>query len=71
MEKTYCIRNNQLIIYPDTSKERNLTEEGAECRYCKYAPKSSCGYYKPEIDYPACDWQTMGDGWVELLNKYK
>jgi len=66
MKKTYCIRDNQIIINPNTSNERNLTEEQAECRYCKLAPHTKCGHYHPDIDYPACDWFTMKDGYREI-----
>lgn len=66
MKKTYTNRNNQLIIYPGTSKERNITEEQSECKYCILAPKSTCGHYNPGIDYPACDWQTFSNEWEEI-----
>ena len=66
MKKTWTIRNNHIIIYPGTSKERDLTEEQAECRYCKLAPHATCGHYHLDIDYPACDWQTMKEGWEEI-----
>jgi len=65
MKKTWIIRDNQLIIYPNTSKERNITEEQAECRYCIHKPKTSCGHYHPDLDYPACDWQKFSDEWEE------
>ncbi len=67
MKKIYTLRNNHIIIYPGTSKERNLTEEFAECGYCKLKPKTECGHYKPEIDFPACDWFTMKDEFEEIF----
>lgn len=63
MSKTYTIRDNQIIIYPNTEEECNITEEQRECETCKYNPKN-CGYYENGIDYPACDKHTFdGDEW--------
>lgn len=55
MNKTYCIRENHIIINPNTVNERNLTEEKAECRYCKY-DKKTC---KGNKESCFCDWFTM------------
>lgn len=63
MKKTYILRENQFIIYPGTEKERNITEESIECRYCTRKPKTECGHYHPNIDFPACDWFSFSDEW--------
>ena len=66
MKKTYTLQDNQFIIYPNTDKERNITEECAECRYCIRKPRSTCGHYNPEVDFPACDWFTFSKEWEEV-----
>jgi hypothetical protein len=66
MRKTYILKNNQFIIYPGTGRERNITEEGSECKYCTLAPRGECGHYHPNIDYPACDWFTFSDEWEDI-----
>ena len=63
MEKTYCIRENSVIIFPNTTKERNLTEEAKECRYCQNDIKTCRG--NKEGMY--CDWFKMKETYEEIL----
>lgn len=62
MNKTYCIRENRVIINPNTVNERDLTEEKTECRYCKY-DKKTC---KGNKESCFCDWFTMKEGYTEI-----
>ena len=57
LNKFYTITDNQIIIYPGTSKELNITEEEQECKYCIYNSKT-CGHKQPY-----CDWQTFSKEW--------
>ncbi len=68
MKKTYTIMDNQIILNPNSDEEQNLTVENEECNFCKLAPNTSCGNYNPNIDFPACDFFRMKDGYerVEL-----
>ncbi len=63
--KYYTLKDNQIIIHPGTCRERNLTEEEIECRYCKHAPKNKCDHRNP-VSYPACDWFTIKASYTEV-----
>ena len=62
MKKTYTIRENNVIIFPNTKDERNLTEECKECSYCIYN-KQACRGNKEGI---FCDWFTIDNDYNEI-----
>lgn len=65
--KFYTIKDNQLIIYPDTPNEQNITKEKRECIYCNYYPDPNC----PSIpDFPCNNFvfktfRTV-ENWIKL-----
>lgn len=65
MSKKYVIRDNHIIINPNTDIERDLTEEHLECKFCEKNP-STCGHKKIYDEYGFCDWFKILDDYMEI-----
>ena len=64
MKKTFILRknDNHLIVFPESEKERDITEERAECEFCtkdiNYCNGNKAGIF--------CDFFKMKDSFVEI-----
>ena len=52
MEDTYTLKENHIILNPNTKYEEDITEDARECEYCQ-EDKKTCRGNKIGI---FCDW---------------
>lgn len=70
MANKFMIKDNHIIVNPNTKKENDLTEEGSECSICTYSQCNFCGHYNKEIpsygEQKFCDWFTIVEDYEEI-----